>query len=699
MIGIAYRSVIRVNTPFETNRPGTLPSAHLSVGQTQMQTIMCIHPSNRFAPLIVCLTFTLAGCNSDSSQPTVDHTDTGGASIDAPPTENFCAQFTDQTTPYFCEDFTATSPTELAGAIAPMSFRDQSFRTYTRGEIFNLPDPDRSSHNDNVLNLHTDLVDGIDFSRYARATAAVAANWDITAHSRDGYIAPGTGAGFNDHYWWNESAFMGEHGARCSPPPDLDATRNTSRNGERAYTFMERFFTLPVDYSGDELTLANHWNSANENILHDDAGVHAIVRYEDMVYVCADHLMTAAYAAGASKLTLTPNHLVDTRSGDGIVEFAVSTYRTAGRDYWQLDLSPLDSHLQLPEGDVVADANGKALNSLSINTVLNDAMTGPADAPGAINVFRSMMIDNGRFLQNGQYIQPDDANATWVRAQIANPGDPDRQTLYQNAPDSHWVITHTSYNQVMLDHLRANAGEQATLHSVTDNRSRAQFRLTIKKTPESAAWAANPELWDQVSLCMPQYGDGCIGEYIVPELPALLLVQFTHYAYNTTKSCASGGEQPHSSIEPGTIYQTTCHPNTYHWDNFYIALGVPLRMIRADARTDAANGDEGELITLEFPEAAPEKSKLRFTALAGAIGDGPDTTTSIEMSFDQGASWHRPRRQPEPQNNFDRFRSYYTGTSQSEYIPSGTTRVWLRAQNAPYRNRWWIRDASIWSVE
>jgi hypothetical protein len=647
----------------------------------------------------------LAGCNGNS--PETDTTDSSGdtgdssspSSPDGTASAAYCAQFIDRDTLYFCEDFTGTSPVSLAGTIAPMSFRDQTFREYTRGEVFNLPDASVDTQNRNVLNLHSDLVDGNDFSRYAQATRDVAAKWDITAHSRDGYIEPGSGPGFNDLFWWNESAFMGEHGSRCAPPPDLATLPYASADGERAYTFMERFFTLPADYDGDERALANHRNAANERALQDSAGIHHILRYEDMIYVCADHLMTAAYAAGASKLTLTPNQLLDTSQSDGVIEFSVSTYRTAGRDYWQLDLTPLDTHLQLPEGDVVADANGKAFNGFNINTALDETMIGPAGVLGGINVFRSMMVANGEFLRNGSYLSPDTADATFARAQIANPGNPDRLALYANAPDQNWVITHTSYNQVMLDYLQAQGDTTATLHSVTDNRTRAQFRLTIKKTPEPAAWAASPQLWDQVSLCMPQYGNGCVGEYIVPELPDQLLVQFTHYAYNTTKSCEAGGEQPHDTTDSGTLYQTTCHPNTYHWDNFYLSPGAPFSVIRADSRTASANGTNGELITLNFPQPAPPQSKLRFTALSGAIGSDADAVTSIEMSFDEGASWQRPSRQPEPQNRFDRFRSYYTGADGGEYIPVGTQRVLLRADNPPFRDQWWIRDASIWTVE
>ncbi len=604
---------------------------------------------------------------------------------------SYCSSFSGQSTSYFCEDFTGTSPMHLVGTIPPMSFRDQTFREYTQGEVFTLTDPDASNHNANVVNLHDDLIDGISFSTYAGRTAVAAEKWDITAHSRDGYIQPGSNAGFNDQYWWNEYGFMGEHGKRCGAPPALNNTIDTSRNNERAYTFMERFFAIPNNYNGDERLLNTYWLANNELPLSDAAGIHHIVRYEDMLYVCNDHLMSAAYASGAAKLSLTPNHLLDTSSGNGIVEFAVSTYRTAGRDYWQVDLTPLDTHLQLPEGDVVADANGKAVNGFSINTKLNDGMTGPVDILGGITVFRTIAMKNGLFLDDGDYINPNDLEAQYKRAEINNPGNSDRADVYANAPNSNWVITDSNYNQVMYDYLDGDNNPDISLHSVTDNRKRALFRLTVKKTPTDPVWAAQADQWDQVSLCMPEYGNGCVGEYIVPELPDKLLVQFTHYAYNTTKSCNAGGQQPSHP------YQSTCHPNTYHWDNFYISPSQPFSIIKANERTARANSNNNEIIALSFPEPAPLNSKLRFNALSDSITINNQLITSLEVSFDNGLTWFAPNRQYEPDNSFAKFRSYFTGKGNDEYIPAGTQTVLIRGLNAPFRSEFWVRDASLWS--
>jgi hypothetical protein len=640
--------------------------------------------------LSTLIALTLSGCQSATDTPAPE-----APQANTDPTDNpqqvtrYCDSFSDQSTPYFCEDFTGTSPAELTGLIPPMSFRDQTYRRYSQGELFNLADPTQATHQNNVLDLHTDLIDGMDFSHYADALSAISTKWDITAHSRDGYIAPGTGAGFNDSYYWNEQMLMADHGNRCGGPVDLSTRVDASRNNQRGFTFMEAFFDIPAGYNGDENTLSDYWSPAYEQSLTDAVGLHPVLRYEDMIYVCADHLMTAAYATGASKLSLTPNQLLSTRSGVGTVEFSVSTYRTGGRDYWQIDLTPLATHLQLPEGDVVADANGKAVNGFNINTSLDEGPNGIADIPGNINVFRTLMLKDGRFMIDGNYVDPQDPQAQYKRAQIANPGNAERLEIYAQAPEEDWVLTHTSYNQVMYDYLDGDNNPDVTLHNVTDNRTRTRFRLTVSEQPDNPAWV--PALWDQVSLCMPDYNDACIGEYIVPELADELLVQFTHYAYNTTKSCADNVGQPHD--KPGAAFQSLCHPNTYHWDNFYLAPGIPFTIIKSIERTVAANGATGDHAILRFNAPAPENSKLRFTALTGGSEDG----TTLRISYDKGVSWHTPSMQYEPENDFGKFRSYYTGSDGTAYLPAGTQEVWFSADNPTYREAFWIRDASIWA--
>ena len=645
--------------------------------------------------LIIRLAFsgllTITGCGGG----TTDSADPAGSPDPQTITANngtatdYCEQYRQQSTPYFCEDFTDTSPPALTGLIPPMSFRDQTYREYTRGELFDLPDPAPDTQHNNVINLHSDTVDGMNFRQYAQALASVAEKWDITAHSRDGYIQPGTGGGFNDPYYWNEQFLMADHSHRCGAPIDLSQRVDPARNNQRGFTFMQEFFQIPANYNGDENTLSNYWLPEFEQPIAENTGLHPVIRYEDMIYVCADHLMTAAYATGASKLTLTPNQLLDTSSGQGVVEFEVSTYRTAGRDYWQLDLTPLDTHLQLPEGDVVADANGKAVNGFNINTALDEGPNGIADILGKINVFRTLFIKDGEYLIDGKYLQTQDNGAVYTRAQIANPGNAERLSLYANAPEGeNWVLTHSSYNEVMYNYLNGDTNPDITLHNVTDNRTRAVFRLTVSKTPDNPLWEA--ELWDQVSLCMPQYGNACVGEYIVPELPVELVVQFTHYAYNTTKSCADNVGQPHD--KPGAAFQSLCHPNTYHWDNFYLSPGKPFTIIKSTERTAAANGSTGDPVIMQFDAPAPDNARLRFTALTGAENDA----TSLRVSFDQGATWHQPSMQYEPENDFNKFRSYFTGSDTDTYIPAGTTQVWFCAANAEFRDAFWIRDASFW---
>ncbi len=48
---------------------------------------------------------------------------------------------------------------------------------------------------------------------------------------------------------------------------------------------MERFFSLPATWSGTALDLDQYWTPEFESELTDDAGIHHIVRYEDMIYL------------------------------------------------------------------------------------------------------------------------------------------------------------------------------------------------------------------------------------------------------------------------------------------------------------------------------------------------------------------------------------------------------------------------------
>jgi hypothetical protein len=77
---------------------------------------------------------------------------------------------------------------------------------------------------------------------------------------------------------------------------------------------------------------------------------HTITRIEDTVFMCNDHIMTSM-SAGYGAIYLTPNALVDFSGGEAVVNFDMSTFRTVGRDWVDLWVTPFEDNLVLPLED------------------------------------------------------------------------------------------------------------------------------------------------------------------------------------------------------------------------------------------------------------------------------------------------------------------------------------------------------------
>lgn len=95
---------------------------------------------------------------------------------------------------------------------------------------------------------------------------------------------------------------------------------------------------------------------------------HTVSNYNDVVFQCRNHLMTATYGlseyGGYSMIYLTPAYIVDT-SGDFMVSFDVSTFVTnPGRDWIDLWISPYDDNLQLALDEWLPDLQGEPRNAL-----------------------------------------------------------------------------------------------------------------------------------------------------------------------------------------------------------------------------------------------------------------------------------------------------------------------------------------------
>ena len=106
-------------------------------------------------------------------------------------------------------------------------------------------------------------------------------NWDVSVHVRS-----------RDQYF-NLEEVAADHGADCGPPP----------------------------------------------------AVHMVSSYEDVVYNCKNHMMTALKASGYGAIYLTPNHLIDFSAGAAVLQFDMSTLRKSGRDWVDVWITPFEDHL------------------------------------------------------------------------------------------------------------------------------------------------------------------------------------------------------------------------------------------------------------------------------------------------------------------------------------------------------------------
>ena len=130
-----------------------------------------------------------------------------------------------------------------------------------------------------------------------------ASDWDIAVSSRD------------QSTFYGLEPMSATHGEDCSPPPDAHTIR------------------------GD---------------------------YEDTVFSCRDHLMTAINAEGYGVVYLTPAAMVDFSGGEAVIKFDVSTFRASGRDWIDVWVTPWADNLQLPLDDYFPDLQGEPRRAIHV---------------------------------------------------------------------------------------------------------------------------------------------------------------------------------------------------------------------------------------------------------------------------------------------------------------------------------------------
>ncbi|MGE3271350.1 MAG: hypothetical protein AB7P40_21555, partial [Chloroflexota bacterium] len=129
-----------------------------------------------------------------------------------------------------------------------------------------------------------------------------APNWDVTIHSRD------------RETWDQLEPMAAQHGGNCSAPPDA----------------------------------------------------HVINSYDDVVFQCNNHMMTAINASGYGLIYLTPNQQVDFSGGEAVIRFDLSTLRSSTRDWVDIWITPFEDQVQLPLDSWLPDLTGEPQRSVHV---------------------------------------------------------------------------------------------------------------------------------------------------------------------------------------------------------------------------------------------------------------------------------------------------------------------------------------------
>lgn len=137
------------------------------------------------------------------------------------------------------------------------------------------------------------------------------ADWDVIVHSRD------------RETWAQLEPIQAQHGADCSPPP----------------------------------------------------ATHLVTTYEDSVFLCRNHMMTAINAGGYGVIYFGPNRMVDFGAGTASIRYRVSTQRMSQRDWHDIWITPFDDNLVLPLYRF-PDLQGPPRNSVHIQLVGDNTVIG-----------------------------------------------------------------------------------------------------------------------------------------------------------------------------------------------------------------------------------------------------------------------------------------------------------------------------------
>ncbi|MGB7184830.1 MAG: hypothetical protein WBD51_23075, partial [Burkholderiaceae bacterium] len=192
----------------------------------------------------------------------------------------------------------------------------------------------------------------------------------------------------------------GDNSGESNPPPDESSVSTPAGTTQ----FIDTFdgapeIATPFTSMNWDITRQNRDNDQLHQMtpMQADHGqscgaagdTHTVTNYQDLVYQCNNHVMTATYGksqyGGYSMIYLTPNQTLNTQA-DFELSFDVSTFQTnSARDWIDLWITPYDKNLQLTLDNWLPDVQGEPLISLHIRQQHEGFWTVDAIESGAIS--------------------------------------------------------------------------------------------------------------------------------------------------------------------------------------------------------------------------------------------------------------------------------------------------------------------------
>jgi len=131
---------------------------------------------------------------------------------------------------------------------------------------------------------------------------------------------------------------------------------------------------------------------------------HPVTAYEDAVFLCRNHIMTAINANGYGVIYLTPSYMIDFSAGEAIIQFDLSTLRTSKRDWVDLWITPYEDNLQLPLTEWLPDLSGEPRRAISIK--MNDSNGQTNFLLSVINNFNAQNIPSNQWTGYESFLSP-----------------------------------------------------------------------------------------------------------------------------------------------------------------------------------------------------------------------------------------------------------------------------------------------------